>query len=131
MKMCKDGFVWKIITHEQAIDLFINCKSMQVFCLYDDDSESLVETKDDLDKHISGHGKFGIEVGFIGGERKTRTFVFGEDAVNEYQYGSKDLKVLDDMGEVIAHEFSDAEYKIYIQGLNDAEGWLNNCEYEQ
>lgn len=56
----KDGFVWEVITRGQAIDLFKNNK--EVFKLYADDSEAVIE--DELD-FIDEYVMYGIPQGQI------------------------------------------------------------------
>jgi predicted nucleic acid-binding protein len=64
MKITKDNFVWKLVDEEQAEFIF----SLDLFDLYelhDDDSESLIETFDEIKNIFIINGKVGIEVGFI------------------------------------------------------------------
>lgn len=58
MKRMDDGFVWKILTKEEARVLY---GTMEVYKLYDDGSEGLVESEEEIESH---GGQFGIEVGF-------------------------------------------------------------------
>lgn len=59
-KVTKDGFVWLIISKEAAYQLFSS--DIEVFKLYDDDSEGACDNANDIRSHS---GEFGIEVGFI------------------------------------------------------------------
>lgn len=54
----EDGFVWLILSREQAEILW---DKMEVYCLYDDDSEGLIEYPEDLEHSDI----YGIEVGFL------------------------------------------------------------------
>ena len=59
-KVCKDGFVWLVISKEAAYQLFSS--NIEVFRLYDYDSEGACDYANDIRFH---NGEFGIEVGFI------------------------------------------------------------------
>lgn len=59
-KVTKDGFVWLVISKEAAYQMFSS--DIEVFKLYDDDSEASCENENDIRFHS---GEFGIEVGFI------------------------------------------------------------------
>lgn len=62
MKITKDGFVWKCISAEEARKIW-DADLFEIFILYDDDSEGLVETPEQL-KEASERGcRFGVEVG--------------------------------------------------------------------
>lgn len=61
-KVCKDGFVWLVINKEAAYQLFSS--NIEVFRLYDDDSEAACDNANDVRFH---NGEFGIEVGFVKG----------------------------------------------------------------
>jgi len=58
----KDKFIWKIIPYEQALLIFEN---ISLFVLHKDESESLIETKKELNDAIKLNEVIGIEVGFI------------------------------------------------------------------
>lgn len=63
-KTCSDGFVWLLITPDQARKLW----ETEVFTLcrlYDDDSEAEIESDKDLEETIERGCQIGIEVGFI------------------------------------------------------------------
>jgi hypothetical protein len=57
-------FVWQIITPEQA-KIFMALELFNVYILHDDDSESMVETLEELIHYIKGGVELGIEVGHI------------------------------------------------------------------
>ena len=61
-----DGFVWKLITHDQAVDLFQD-NTFDVYVLYDDDSEAAVTSITELLDLLEHHPEtqFGIEVGHL------------------------------------------------------------------
>lgn len=59
-KVTKDGFVWLVISKEAAYQLFTS--DIEVFRLYDDDSERACDDANDIRFH---NGEFGIEVGFV------------------------------------------------------------------
>lgn len=51
-------FIWHVITREQAIHLHV-AKLFDVYKLYDDNSEGLADSVDDILNH---QGEFGIEI---------------------------------------------------------------------
>ena len=59
-KICKDGFIWLIIDMDIAKALWQTNK-VEIYQLYDDDSESLVEDLNDVREDC----ELGIEVCFI------------------------------------------------------------------
>lgn len=59
-KVTKDGFVWLVISKEAAYQMFSS--DIEVFKLYEDDSEASCENENDIRFHSE---EFGIEVGFI------------------------------------------------------------------
>lgn len=64
MKITKDNFIWKIVGQEEAEIIF----TTNLFCLYllhDDESESLIETFDEIKSIAENGDKIGIEVGFL------------------------------------------------------------------
>lgn len=63
MKVTADGFVWLLVT-EKAKEVF-NSGLFSLFVLYDDDSESLIEEFEDLNKALENGLSIGIEVGHL------------------------------------------------------------------
>lgn len=64
IKVVSDGFVWLILSHKQAHELWrVNVFSLYV--LHDDDSESLIETEDDFIAATSRGLDIGIGAGFL------------------------------------------------------------------
>lgn len=63
-KVLADGFVWLVISNEQARQLW-KTEAFALYTLYDDDSESMIETEDDLENSIRQSRPIGIEVGFL------------------------------------------------------------------
>lgn len=63
-KTCTDGFVWLLITPEQARKLW-KTDVFTLYRLYDDDSEAEIESDKDLEEAIERGYQIGIEVGFI------------------------------------------------------------------
>ena len=63
-KVCADGFVWLLVPEKRAPELF-NAEVFTLYRLYPDDSESAIETIEDLEKAIEQGDQIGIEVGFI------------------------------------------------------------------
>lgn len=65
IKVNKNGFVWRIVTKKEA-EFIWEHQLMELYLLYDDDSEGLIESKDALDKALQD-GFVGIEVGHLTG----------------------------------------------------------------
>jgi len=64
MKITQDNFVWKLVTQEQAEFIF-SLELFNLYTLHSDDSESLIETFDEIKTIFENGAKVGIEVGFI------------------------------------------------------------------
>lgn len=64
MKITKDGFVWLTVHSDKAVELWQK-EVFSLFILYDDDSESLIESEAQLSKAIACGLQIGIEVGKI------------------------------------------------------------------
>lgn len=62
MKVTEDGFVWKTIS-AKAAELLFNAGEEEVYVLYDDDSEGLVDTPERLKEATERGCQFGVEVG--------------------------------------------------------------------
>lgn len=63
-KVLADGFVWLIISNKQARQLW-EAEAFTLYTLYDDGSESMIETERDLENGIRQSRPIGIEVGFL------------------------------------------------------------------
>lgn len=64
MKITEDSFVWKTIS-AKAAELLFNAGEEEIYILYDDDSEGLVETPEQLKEAVERGCQFGVEVGRI------------------------------------------------------------------
>lgn len=64
VKLCRDGFVWKIVAPDKARDVW-KAGLFELYRLYSDNSEGLIETEVELEEAISQGVDIGIEVGFI------------------------------------------------------------------
>ena len=62
MKITKDNFVWKILTLEEAKELFV-IGLFEIYCIYPDDSEALLQEFDELEYTVNSNYLLGIEVG--------------------------------------------------------------------
>lgn len=63
MKITGDGFVWKLITAEEARKIW-DAEIFEIYKLYDDDSEGLIESEEQLLEEIAAAGsQLAIEVG--------------------------------------------------------------------
>lgn len=65
IKVNKDGFVWRIVSKKEAQFIWEH-QLMELYILYDDDSEGLIESKDALEQALQD-GIVGIEVGHLTG----------------------------------------------------------------
>jgi hypothetical protein len=63
MKITADNFVWLLVT-EKAKDIW-NSGLFELYILHEDDSESLVESWEQLDEALSNGLSIGIEVGHL------------------------------------------------------------------
>ena len=61
IKVTKDNFVWKIVTHKAK--KIWDSNLYELYILYDDDSEGLIESKEDLNLALKTGEDIGIEVG--------------------------------------------------------------------
>lgn len=68
MKVTDDGFVWKLIDKEKAKKILM-LSLFELYVLYNDGSESLIENFGDLDDAFDNGDKVGIEVGRIKNEQ--------------------------------------------------------------
>lgn len=64
IKICSDGFVWLVVSHEQARKLY-KADVISLFTLYSDDSEAMIESEEKLKEAVGKGLRIGIEVGFI------------------------------------------------------------------
>jgi replicative DNA helicase len=64
MKITRDNFVWKLVTEDQAEFIF-SLELFPLYALHSDESESLIETFDEIKTIFENGEKVGIEVGFI------------------------------------------------------------------
>lgn len=63
MKVIEDGFIWKLISVDQAEKVF---EHLPIYRLYEDDSEALCEFWTD----IVPDGVYALEVGYVSTEDK-------------------------------------------------------------
>lgn len=64
MKITKDGFVWLTVNADKATEIWQK-EVFNLFILYDDDSEGLIENEVQLANAIACGMQIGIEVGQI------------------------------------------------------------------
>lgn len=63
-KITQDGFAWQILSKPEAIESFYDGKSL--FALYDDESESQILTRKDLQDVLDlDDVQIGLELGYI------------------------------------------------------------------
>ena len=63
-KITQDGFAWQIIDRNDAINYFHDGKT--IFALYDDESESQIVTRQDLENALDDDSvQIGLEIGHI------------------------------------------------------------------
>ncbi len=63
MKITADNFVWLLVT-DKAKEIW-SSGLFSLYIIYEDESESLIEDFDDLNKALENGLSIGIEVGFI------------------------------------------------------------------
>jgi len=63
IKVTEDNFVWKVLTEGQAKFIFIS-GLFDLYVLYIDESETLVESIEQIETAIKQDAELGIEVGF-------------------------------------------------------------------
>ena len=68
MKITKDGLVWKIITPDEAKCIF-SSKGLPIYKLYDNDTESLIESFEEIEEIFYKDLQIGIEVGQLSKEQ--------------------------------------------------------------
>lgn len=95
-KVCKDGFVWLVISKEAAYQLFSS--DIEVFRLYDD-SEGACDDANDIRFH---NGEFGLEVGFI--KDLLPKCPVCENALIPSRYEGSDLECLECDNQYLASE---------------------------
>jgi len=61
IKVTKDNFIWKIVTHK-ARQIY-QANIFELYILHNDGSESLVESLDDIKFALLSNKQIGIEVG--------------------------------------------------------------------
>lgn len=64
MKVMKDGFVYKLVSSDKAKDIF-SLGLFELYVIHDDDSESLIDTIDELNEALENGNEIGIPVGNI------------------------------------------------------------------
>lgn len=65
----EDNYVWEIINYKKAMEIFASDKE-DIFILYDDDTEGLVNSEDELMKAIERGCTLGIGLGFVSREKE-------------------------------------------------------------
>jgi len=63
IKVTSDGYVWCIVTYA-AKELF-SSGALSIYALHDDESETLIETHEQLQEALDGGTPIGIDVGFL------------------------------------------------------------------
>lgn len=62
MRVMNDGFVYKLVSEEKAKDIFA-LGLFELYILWDDDSESLIDTHNELNDALEKGYEIGIPVG--------------------------------------------------------------------
>lgn len=62
-KVTSDGYVWCIVTYA-AKELF-SSGALSIYALHDDESETLIETHEQLEQALASDTPIGIDVGFL------------------------------------------------------------------
>ena len=64
MKVMNDGFIYKLVSGEKAKDIFA-LELFELYVVYEDDSESEIESQKDLNEALENGYDIGIAVGNI------------------------------------------------------------------
>jgi len=64
MKVMKDGFVYKLVSGDKAKDIF-SLGLFELYVIHDDDSESLIDSIDELNEALENGNEIAIPVGNI------------------------------------------------------------------
>ena len=64
MKVMNDGFIYKLVSGKKAKDIFA-LGLFELYVVYDDDSESEIESQKDLNEALENGYDIGIAVGNI------------------------------------------------------------------
>jgi len=119
MKITKDLFVWKIISHKQASDIF-HSNIMSVYRLHEDGSESMIESEEELLEAYYEKAVMGIEVGQL---------VLHEVLTNSGRVGitwsKNDVKCIADFQGVILTEKEIEDVVFNLGQYHDAEIGIN------
>ena len=75
IKINNDGFVWLTVNQEKALHIWQN-NVFDLYTLYDDGSESLIETSTQIANTIACGFSFGIEVGQLPKDETTKDLEF-------------------------------------------------------
>jgi hypothetical protein len=63
IKVTNDGYVWCIVTY--AAPVLFSSGAMSIYELHDDDTESRIETHEDLQRALESGNPIGIDVGYL------------------------------------------------------------------
>lgn len=64
MRVMKDGFVYKLVSSDKAKDIF-SLGLFDLYVIHNDDSESLIDSRNDLIQALENGNEIGIPVGNI------------------------------------------------------------------
>ena len=64
MRVMNDGFVYKLVNYDIAKDIF-SLGLFELYVLHDDDTESLIDSRNDLNNALESGSNIGIAVGNI------------------------------------------------------------------
>ena len=64
LNVTQEGFVWYVLDGQSALSLW-SCGSVSIYVLRDDNTEVMVDSREDLVAYLSEGAVFGIEVGHI------------------------------------------------------------------
>jgi len=64
MKAMKDGFVYKLVSSDKAKDIF-SLGLFDLYVIHNDDSESLIDSINELNEALENGNEIGIPVGNI------------------------------------------------------------------
>lgn len=116
-KVTSDGYVWCIVTYA-AKELF-SSGALSIYALHDDETETLIETHEQLQEALDGGTPIGIDVGFLYTNEKTR------EALKKNGYHTETLWHVSDVTD--RYECTDEEaYELLTKALDTTIEEINN-----
>lgn len=121
IKVTSDGYVWCIVTYA-AKELF-SSGALSIYALHDDETETLIETHEQLRDALDSGIPIGIDVGFLYTNKETR------EALKKNGYHTETLWHVSDITD--RYECTDEQaYELLTQALETTiEDVFNEIDY--